>query len=139
MKNKRLLEPILTIVFVFVTVFNMIGVAIDTFGNNMEKLPEGTPLFSVMSPDGLKTLRIYRIQIKNIGTAIRGETITTDKNNQLVKTNIYWETNASAAIASWKNEDTVEINNNEVKIDGAPYDSRTQIELPEASAKNRLS
>ncbi len=139
MKNKKLLETILIIIFVFVTVFNMIGTSVDAFGYSMEKLPEGKPLFSVMSPDGMKTLRLYRIEIKNVGTAIRGETVTKNEQDQLVKTNIYWETNASSAIASWKNENTVEINNNEIKLDGTPYDSRTQIALPEATAKNRLS
>ena len=86
-----------------------------------------------MSPDGKNTLRIYSVEIDGIGTAVRGEIVSTDRTY-----NIYWETGTTSAIAAWVDDSTVDINGNTVNINGKPYDSRRQIEIPSGSAKNKL-
>ncbi len=138
--KSRVFELVFVLVFLFVTIFNMIGLAIDSFGFDMSDLPQGEFLYSAMSPDGENTLKIYRVTVERIGVAIRGEIVPAGvQAEQAAAKNIYWETGADTAIAAWTGEGAVSINGHEVNIGGTPYDSRRQIELPEASAKNRMS
>ncbi len=135
---RKVVEPIFTILFLFVTIFNMVCFAVDSFDYDMEDLPKGEHLVSSMSPDTDKTLRLYWVEIKDIGTAIRGE-IATFENNVIQTKNIYWETHVDNQVPfGWIDEDTVVINQHIIDINGEPYDSRTQIELPAASAKSRM-
>ena len=130
-------EPIFVFLLLIVMLFNAIGLAVDAFGYNMEDLPRGEFLYSVMSPDGKNTFSLYLVEMENVNTAIRGEVVTINDNNQMEKRNIYWQVGEKTAIAGWKDENTITVNDQELKLDGEPYDSRTQIILPEHSAKNR--
>lgn len=132
----RIFEFVFVLLTMLVTVFNSIGLIVDSFFYKIDDLPKGEFLYSVMSPDSLKTLKIYRVNIERVGTAVRGEIVNTS-NNSSAK-NIYWETGVSTAIATWTDEDSVNINAHDVSINGQPFDSRRQIVLPEASAKNRM-
>lgn len=134
----KLAEPIFVFALVAVMLFNMIGLAVDSFGYSIEDLPEGKFMFSAMSPDSKNTLRIYKVEIQNVGSAIRGEVVSFEENGDMTSKNIYWETGVDTAMAGWLDEDTVTINDHEVNLTGDPYDSRSQIELPEASAKKRM-
>lgn len=135
-KNK-ILEPVLVFVLILVTLFNMVGLAVEAFGYDTTELPKGEFLYSVMSPDSKHTLRLYLVEIENVNTAIRGEVVSLKEDGTMESRNVYWEVGTKNAIAGWINEETVSINNREVKLSGEPFDSRKQIELPEASAKNR--
>ncbi len=134
----RIAEFIFVMVFLCVTLFNMIGMAVSAFVHDMSDLPNGNFLYSVMSPSGNSTLKMYRVEVKNIGKGIRGELITTDKEGNSVAKNIYWETNAKNAIAAWVDEQEVSINGHSFNAMREVYDSRSEVELPEYSAKNIL-
>ena len=135
----RISEFIFVMVFLFVMVFNMVGLAVNAFANDINDLPSGNFLYSTMSPDGNSTLKIYRVSINNIGTAIRGEVITKNENGETLTKNIYWQTDEKNAIASWEDSEYVTINDKRININGNPYDSRKEIELPEATPKNLTS
>lgn len=130
-------EPVFAFLLLIVMLFNATFLAVDAFGYNMEKLPEGKFLYSVMSPDGKNTLSLYLVSMKNVNTAIRGEIVSIGEEENIEKRNVYWQVGSKTAIAGWKDENTVTINDQELKITES-YDSRTQIELPEYSAKNRV-
>ena len=117
--------------------FNAIGMAVDAFGYDMDDLPQGKFLYSVMSPDGKNTFSLYLVEIEDVNTAIRGEIASINDEDKIEKENIYWQVGEKTAIAGWKDENTITVNDQELKLDGEPYDSRTQIILPEHSAKNR--
>lgn len=136
--KSRLVAPIFVFLLIFVMLFNMVGLAVDAFSFDMEKLPKGRYLYNVSSPDGVSVLCIYLVDIPNIGSAIRGELNTLNDSGEREIKNIYWETGTRTCIASFLNSTTALINEHEVNINGTPYDSRTQIVLPEASAKNRM-
>ena len=130
-------EPISVFLIIFVMLFNAIGMAVDAFGYDMDDLPQGKFLYSVMSPDGKNTFSLYLVEIEDVNTAIRGEIASINDEDKIEKENIYWQVGEKTAIAAWKDENTITVNDQELKLDGEPYDSRTQIILPEHSAKNR--
>lgn len=130
-------EPISVFLIIFVMLFNAIGMAVDAFGYDMDDLPQGKFLYSVMSPDGKNTFSLYLVEIEDVNTAIRGEIASINDEDKIEKENIYWQVGEKTAIAGWKDENTITVNDQELKLDGEPYDSRTQIILPEHSAKNR--
>jgi len=132
----RISEFVFVMIFIFVMVFNMVGLAVNAFSKDINDLPTGSFLYSTMSPDGNSTLKVYRVSINNIGTAIRGEVITKNQNGETVTKNIYWQTDKKSAIASWEDSSTVTINDERIEINGKPYDSRKEIELPKATPKN---
>ena len=59
-------EPICVFLLVFIMLFNAIGMAVDAFGYNMEELPKGKFLYSVMSPDGKNTFSLYIVEIEDV-------------------------------------------------------------------------
>lgn len=130
-------EPISVFLIIFVMLFNAIGMVVDAFGYDMDDLPQGKFLYSVMSPDGKNTFSLYLVEIEDVNTAIRGEIASINDEDKIEKENIYWQVGEKTAIAGWKDENTITVNDQELKLDGEPYDSRTQIILPEHSAKNR--
>ena len=91
-----------------------------------------------MSPDGKNTFSLYRVEMENVNTAVRGEVVSVLEDEEIKKRNIYWQVGIKTAIAGWKDENTITVNDKEIKLSGEPYDSRTQIILPEHSAKNRV-
>ena len=130
-------EPILVFLIIISMLFNAAYMAVDAFGYDMDELPKGKFLYSVMSPDGKNTFSLYLVKMENVNTAVRGEVVSIDENAEMKKQNVYWQVGAKTAIAGWKDEATITVNDKEIKLGGEPYDSRTQIELPEHSAKNR--
>lgn len=134
MKNKHLFSLVFCLLTLLVSLFNMVGMAIDGFFYNLKDLPTGQPLYSSMSPDGKTTLKLYKVELNGVGSAIRGELITADKTE-----NVYWEVGAKSAISTWTSNNNMIINDHFVSKNGDKYDSRRQIELPEASAKSRLN
>ncbi len=130
-------EPIFVFLLLIVMLFNLVFLVIDAFGYDMERLPEGKFLYSVMSPDGKNTFSLYRVEMENVNTAVRGEVVSVSEDEEITKRNIYWQVGIKTAIAGWKDENTITVNDKEIKLSGEPYDSRTQIVLPEHSAKNR--
>ena len=130
-------EPIFVFLVIFVMLFNAIGLAVDAFSYDMEELPVGKRLYYELLPNDTKSFSLYLVELDGVNTAIRGEVSYFNENSEMVTRNIYWQVGEKTAIAGWKDENTVTINNKDIKINGEPYDSRTQIELPEHSAKNR--
>lgn len=130
-------EPVFVFLIIIVLLFNAIGLAVDAFSYDMEDLPEGERLYYELLPNDTKSFSLYLVELDGVNTAIRGEVSYFDENNKMVTRNIYWQVGEKTAIAGWKDENTVTVNNKDIKINGEPYDSRTQIELPEYSAKNR--
>lgn len=130
-------EPIFVFSIIIVMLFNAVGLAVDAFSYDMEELPEGKRLYYELLPNDTKSFSLYLVELDGVNTAIRGEVSYFDENDEMVTRNIYWQVGEKTAIAGWKDENTVTINNKDIKINGEPYDSRTQIELPEYSAKNR--
>lgn len=135
---RRIAEPVCAILIIVVTLFNMVFLAFDSFKHDMEDLPEGNFVASYMSPDTKNTLKIYEVNIKDVGTGLRGELNYLNESGQIETRNIYWETKIDRNVPiGWINKSTLAINEHIIDINGEPFDSRSQIELPEASAKNR--
>lgn len=134
----RIAEFVFVMLFLFVTLFNMIGLAVSAFDHDISDLPQGTFLYSVMSPNGTSTLKIYRVTVTGIGNGIRGELITTDEAGQTVTQNVYWETHVQNAIAAFISDKEINVNGHEFDVTKEVYDSRREVELPEYSAKNIL-
>ena len=131
-------QSIVAFLFVFVILFNAISMAVDAFSFDMDELPTGKMLSFYPSPDNSKTLTFYLVEIERTNTAIRGELLYTNENGEKETRNIYWQVGAKTVQAVWVDENIAIVNENEVYINGDPYDSRTQIILPEYSAKNRI-
>lgn len=136
--KRKWVVPVFTFVFIFVMLFNMVGLAINSFWYDINDLPKGQHLRDIPCPDNKSVLSIYEVNVPDIGYGIRGEIANLDKNGNRQTRNIYWETGTRKYNVTFLDADTIIINDHEVHINGEPYDSRRQIELPEASAKNRL-
>lgn len=134
----RFIEGIFAFIFVAVMLFNTIGMAVDAFSYDMDELPVGEKLFSEPSPDRSKNITFYLVEIEGVNTAIRGELSYTNDKGETEIRNIYWQVGTETVQAEWVDEKMILINENEVYPDGDPYDSRTQIILPEYSAKNYI-
>lgn len=130
-------EGIFTIVLVFVMLFNAVGMAVDAFSYDMEDLPTGKKLYYEICPNDTKIFTLYLVELEGINTALRGEVTYFNEEGELQTRNIYWQVGKKTAIAGWKDQNTVTIDNKDINIKSDSYDSRTQIELPEYSAKNR--
>ena len=122
-------EFVVTMLLCFVMIFNMVFLAIDGLGRDLNNLPEGELVASYLGFDKKTSLNIYTSSLNGVGTAVRGEIAFNDGSTK----NVYWCINETQTSAAWQDENTVVINGNQIAIDGEPYDSRTRIELPEAS------
>ena len=130
-------EGVFVFLLVFVMLFNAIGLANSTLSYSMTDLPKGEWICCEPSPDGTKELNIYMAELEGVVTALRGEVSYLNEKGDEKTRNVYWQEGEKNVIATWKDAETVTINDKEIKIFGEPYDSRTQIILPEHSAKNR--
>ncbi len=130
----RALEGIFVLVVLLVTVFNMVAFAIGSFSYDVDTLPKGKFKTAIASPSGEKILRLYLVDIEDVGSGVRGT--VTDKKSGTEKT-VCWKTGTKNCNAKWINENILIIDGSEINLLGDPYDSRKQIELPEGSAKNR--
>ena len=91
------------------------------FFYSMSRLPKGEFLEEAVSPDGKYTVKVYLSRVALSSDAIRGEVI----NNRTKKVrNIYWQYRASRAEITWKNEETVIINDIELNVLKDVYDWR---------------
>ncbi len=126
-------EFITVILTLIVTLFNVLGLVMDLHLNKTTDLPKGKLVLSSANEDRSVTVKLYEASLSGAKTAIRGEAV--NKNTGDVK-HIYWALDESGATVKWINKNVLEINGNVVNINGEPFDSRTQIELPEASPKN---
>lgn len=133
----KYIEGILAFLLVFVMLFNAVGMAVDAFFYDVDELPTGKLLFSEQSPEKSKTLAFYLVEIEDVNTGVRGEVSYINEDGETETRNIYWQVGAKTAEVEWKGENQVVINESEINLKGEPYDSRTQIILPEHSAKNR--
>lgn len=136
--KKKYIEGVFAFLLLFVTLFNIVGMVADAFFYNVDELPTGEFLFSNKSPNGSQTLNFYLVEIENVNTGVRGELSYINEKGETQTRNIYWQVGAKTAEVEWKGENQVVINESEINITGEPYDSRTQIVLPEHSAKNRV-
>ena len=135
MKNK-FLNSFIIILTLVITIFNLFGMIIRGFFYNINDLPEGEFLFSALSNDTLKTVKIYKVDVPKIGKGIRGEVVF-NENGEDIKKNIFCQTNRETAIVTWVNNEDVSKNNINININESPFDSRKQIIIPEVAIKNK--
>ena len=133
MLKTKYTEFIVVMLTLIVTLFNILGLVMDLHINKTTDLPEGKLIHSSANWDKSVTVKLYAASLSGAKNAVRGEAIMGDTGE--VK-HIYWELDEKSATVKWINKSVLEINGNVVNINGEPFDSRTQIELPEASPKN---
>ncbi len=126
MSKQRLLTTIY-VSAILVTVLNLIGFAKDSFFYNAKTLPQGEFMYASMSPDGNKTVRIFKVE-NSMGKAIRGELVVLNDDGTDTVRNIYWCTHEENAMTGWQSENIVTIN--DIDIDTTDldyvYDSRRE-------------
>lgn len=135
MKNK-ILNLVIIILALVVTLSNLTGNILHSLIYNIEDLPEGEFMFSSMSQDTSKTLKIYKVNVPSYGMGIRGE-LTIIENGEETTKNIYWQTYIDNATVSWIDNVTLQINGEIINTNGDVFDCRTKIQIPEATAKNK--
>lgn len=126
-KNKILITVyVLTII---VTLFNLVGFIKDGAFYSTNSLPQGEFLYASMSPDGNKTVRIFKVE-NSIGKAIRGELVILNDDGTDTVRNIYWSVGEDNAMTGWQTEDIVTINDINIDTTDEDYafDSRRELE-----------
>ncbi len=131
MKNKTLNCIIVILTFV-VTITNSLCMIYNSYFSKLDRLPKGEFMFSSMSNDLSKTLKVYKVDINTLGTGIRAEVVQY-KNKKSTTKNIYWQLNKDTAIVSWTDDNHVQINDEIVDINGEGFDSRKKIVLPKTN------
>ena len=131
MKNKTL-NCIMVILTFVVTITNSLCMIYNSYFSKLDRLPKGEFMFSSMSNDLSKTLKVYKVDINTLGTGIRAEVVQY-KNNKNTTKNIYWQLNKDTAIVSWTDDNHVQINDEIVDINGEGFDSRKKIVLPKTN------
>lgn len=130
MKTKKIPLGIIYLLALIISVVNISFFIYDQLYFNMADLPSGEKLYSSMSPDGDKTVCLYKVKgIKS--DAIRGELVTFDEDTGTERTeNIFWSTGYSNAITGWYDNEIVTINDIALNLsNGDTYDSRRKISL----------
>ena len=126
-KNKILITVyVLTII---VTLFNLVGFIKDSAFYSTNSLPQGEFLYASMSPDGNKTVRIFKVE-NSIGKAIRGELVILNDDGTDTVRNIYWSVGEDNAMTGWQTEDIVTINDINIDTTDEDYafDSRRELQ-----------
>ena len=123
---------------VIVTLFNIVGFIKDSAFYNTKTLPYGEFLYASMSPDGNKTVRIFKVE-NSIGKAIRGELVILNDDGTDQIRNIYWCVGEDNAMTGWQTGDIVTINNINIDTTDEDYafDSRRELEHNIAVLKKR--
>ncbi len=126
MSKKRLFTTIYVSAIV-VSLLNLIGFVKDSFFYNLKALPQGEFIYASMSPDGNKTVRIFKIE-NSMGKAIRGELVILNEDGTEDIRNIYWCVGEESAMTGWQSEDVVKINNIDIDTTDSDYafDSRKE-------------
>ncbi len=133
---RKALNFLLVFLTLIVTLLNLAGTIKGSLYYTLDDLPKGEFLFSSLSNDLSKTLKVYRVEIATLGKGCRAEIISTVNGKETTK-NIYWHVGKDNAIVSWINNDVVLINDVEINVLTETYDSRRVITIPEVSAKNK--
>lgn len=98
---------------------NMILSIRDSVNVSIDELPQGQKVYSVNSPDGLKTLNIYSVG-NSLGNAVRGELYYGNETR-----NVYWQTGLDNVESMWLDDTSVSINGVVLNVvGGADYDCR---------------
>ncbi len=128
MAKRKKAAAVFCVATFLVSLLNTAGFVADSFFYTLRDLPQGKFLYASMSPNGDYTLKIYQVQ-NDLGVAVRGELIRLDDEN-LQPENIYWEVDASHAIAGWLNESVVSINDTSLNVStGDTFDSRRKLTI----------
>lgn len=118
------------VIFIRISIVGLLVIAFLGYGvywafYDMNRLPTGSYLTEVKSPDGKYTLKAY---ITNGGAttsySIRGELVFNKEENK--SKNIYWNYRESSANITWTDDETVVINGHTLKVPGGKYDFRQQ-------------
>lgn len=103
-----------------VVILNLVITIRESAFFNIEELPSGRLLYSCESPQGKRTLNVYRVE-NALGTAIRGEVVKQDGERQ----NVFWQTNLENVEVSWLDDSTVVIDSLILNVaKGGSYDCR---------------
>lgn len=103
-----------------VVILNLVITIRESAFFNIEELPAGRLLYSCESPQGKRTLNVYRVE-NALGTAIRGEVVKQDGERQ----NVFWQTNLENVEVSWLDDSTVVIDSLILNVaKGGSYDCR---------------
>ncbi|MBR6573164.1 MAG: hypothetical protein IKK77_05570 [Clostridia bacterium] len=137
MSKSKLLITVYVLAII-VTLFNIVGFIKDSAFYNTKTLPQGEFLYASMSPDGNKTVRIFKVE-NSIGKAIRGELVILNNDGTDQIRNIYWCVGEDNAMTGWQTGDIVTINNINIDTTDEDYvfDSRRELEHNIAVLKKR--
>ena len=137
MSKSKLLITVYVLAII-VTLFNIVGFIKDSAFYNTKTLPQGEFLYASMSPDGNKTVRIFKVE-NSIGKAIRGELVILNDDGTDQIRNIYWCVGEDNAMTGWQTGDIVTINNINIDTTDEDYvfDSRRELEHNIAVLKMR--
>lgn len=92
---------------------------------DLDRLPEGSLISEVQSPDGTYTLKAYLVNGgATVSYAVRGELVFNEKRMQ--PKNIYWNYREEEARIEWIDGDTVVINGHELDVNHDRYDYRRE-------------
>ena len=128
MSKSRILVTIYVLTII-VTIFNLVGFIKDSAFYSTNSLPQGEFMYSSMSPDGNKTVRIFKVE-NSIGKAIRGELVIINEDGTDKVRNIYWCVGEENAMTGWQSGDIVTINDINIDTNDEDYafDSRRELE-----------
>lgn len=116
MKKKTILL-LLSLIVIAVPV----GIVFRFLSYDINNLPDGTEISRCISPDGNHTLILYESETSLSAAALRGEILDNSKGKRW---NIYWQYRPTDRNISWKDNDTVIINEIELNIYKDRYDYR---------------
>lgn len=103
-----------------VVILNLVITIRESAFFNIQELPAGRLMYSCESPQGERTLNVYRVE-NALGTAIRGEVVKQDGERQ----NVFWQTNLENVEVSWLDDSTVVIDSLILNVaKGGSYDCR---------------
>lgn len=127
MSKSRILITVYVLAII-VTLFNLVGFIKDSAFYSTKSLPKGEFLYASMSPNGNKTVRIFKVE-NSIGKAIRGELVILNDDGTDTVRNIYWSVGEDNAMTGWQTEDIVTINDINIDTTDEDYafDSRREL------------
>lgn len=135
MIDNKVFKTVFILLLVIVSLANCIGYVIDSFFYSMDDLPTGDYLFSSTSPDGMYTLKTYKVE-NCLGIAIRGELINNSKISP--PKNIYWSSEFSSAHVVWNNASLITINGIMLDLsENHTYDSRNESDVEYSLVKTK--
>ncbi len=116
-----------TIIITAVTTF-IVTVMLISFGVywaffDMSRLPEGTLINELESPDGTYTVKAYHVEGgTTVSDSVRGELVFNNSSKR--SKNIYWNYREDSAVIKWIDDDKVVINGIGLTVPNSKYDFR---------------